>query len=164
MKRLEHALQMAVAHMLQVVLDPGRTWWTSIDHGVGKLGPAEAGIRKARGVKPGLPDIMLMVYGSWPCLIGIELKAGKGVATEAQRTVAAAWRDMGHRYELARSLEDVQDILVRHRVPMLRRMKFFSGGGHERLERPTKTRHRSEGRGRKSKGNLSLVLAGKAQA
>ena len=28
----EHALQVAVAHMLQVVLDPERTWWSAIDH------------------------------------------------------------------------------------------------------------------------------------
>jgi hypothetical protein len=158
MKRLEHALQIAVAHMLQLVLDPERTWWSAIDHGVGKLGVVEATQRKKRGVKPGLPDIMLLVYGSWPCLIGIELKAGKGMATEAQRSVAMAWRNMGHRYEIARSLEEVQDILARHRVPTLRRMTFFSGGGHECHKRPAKTWHRSEGRGRKSKGHLSLVL------
>lgn len=163
MKRPEHALQIAVAHMLQIVLDPERTWWTAIDHGVGKLGVVEASQRKKRGVKPGLPDLMLLVYGSWPCLIGIELKAGKGVVTEAQRSVAMAWRNMGHRYELARSLEDVQDILARHRVPTLRRMTFFSGGGHERVERPTAPRHQRPKRRRKSKSRLSVVLPRAAQ-
>ena len=33
----EHALQVAVAHMLQVVLDPVKTWWSAIDHAA-KLG------------------------------------------------------------------------------------------------------------------------------
>ena len=172
MKRLEHSLQIAVAHMLQVVLDPDKTWWTSIDHGVGKLGVVEAVNRKKRGVRAGLPDIILMIkimrLGTRPMLpiiIGIELKSAKGAATEAQRTVAIAWRAMGHSYELARSLEDVHDILVRNNVPMLRRMvTFFKGGGNERPERPAKTWHQRPKRRRKSKGHLSVVLARKAQA
>lgn len=142
--------------MLEIVLDPDRTWWTSIDHGVGKLGPAEAGIRKARGVRAGLPDIMIMSYGEWPPLIGIELKAGDGKLSPAQIEVAHGWRSMGFPIDVARSLEEVQQILVLHRIPMRRRMKFF-GGNHGRPLRSAPARHPGAQRRRKSKGAVSVV-------
>jgi len=160
MRRPEQALHLAVAHMLDVVLDPDRTWWTSIDHGVGKLGWKEAGIRRARGVKPGIPDIILMPQDT--PLIGIELKSATGYASEPQRLVAKAWLAMGHRCEMARSLEDVQDILDRYDVPVLRRMNFL-GGGYERPERPAPSRHRRPKRQRKPKGHLPVVLPRAAQ-
>ena len=163
MKRAEHALQIAVAHMLRVVLDPNGTWWTAIDHGVGKLGVVEAVNRKNRGVKPGLPDFIILLKRTHPYgAIGIELKSAKGVVSEAQRDVAADWRDLDHSYELARSLEDVQDILVRYRVPVLRHMNFL-GGGYERSERPAPLRYKRPPYRRKSKNHLPLVLAHAAQ-
>ena len=162
MKRLEHSLQMAVAHMLQVVLDPVLTWWTSIDHGVGRLGVVEASQRKRRGVKPGIPDIIIM----WDCgmLIGLELKAGRGRASDAQTEIAETWSRLGFGVWYARSLEEVQSVLERAGVPMRTRMKFFSGGGNDRLKRPAAPRHQRPKRRRKSKGHLSVVLARKAQA
>lgn len=176
MKRLEHALQVAVAHMLQVVLDPDKTWWTSIDHGVGRLGPAEAGIRKARGVKAGLPDILIL-YKPPPRrvspgrvamndirVLGIELKAGKGELSDAQWDVATAWTDLGGALiHVARSLEEVQSILLVRGVPIRTRMNFL-GGGYDRSERPATTWHQRPKHRRKPKGGLPVVLARKAQA
>jgi len=60
-KQSEHRLQIAVAHLLEVVLDPARTFWTALDHGAGKMTPASAGLRKARGVKAGLRSTLLRV-------------------------------------------------------------------------------------------------------
>jgi hypothetical protein len=157
----EHSLQIAVAHMLDVVLDPKRTWWTAIDHGVGKLGFKEAGIRKARGVKPGIPDIVIMArdFPYQPIVIGIELKAGRGDLSEAQIEVRDEWLSMGHGVYVARSLEEVQDILVRAKIPMRRRMNFFSKGANdERASRPAPPGHRRASRRRKPKGYLPLVL------
>jgi hypothetical protein len=156
----EHSLQIAVAHMLDVVLDPKRTWWTAIDHGVGKLGFKEAGIRKARGVKPGIPDIIIMAHGIWPPLIGVELKAGRGEATEAQELVAQRWHDVaGFPVCIARTLDEVQVILAAYKVPMRTRMNFFSKGANdERASRPAPPGHRRASRRRKPKGYLPLVL------
>ena len=116
MRRPEHALQVAVAHMrVQVVLDPVLTWWTSIDHGVGRLGVVEASQRKRRGVKPGIPDIIIM----WDCgmLIGLELKAGRGRASDAQTEIAEMWSRLGFGVWYARSLEEVQSVLEHAGVP-----------------------------------------------
>jgi hypothetical protein len=161
-KRLEHALQRAVAHMLQVVLDPDKTWWTSIDHGVGRLSKAEAGIRKARGVKAGLPDIMIMtapIYKPTYPVVGIELKIGGAMPTDTQVKVADSWFYMGHRIFVARNLETVQKILEECRVPMRTRMTFFAQGEiHADARRFTKTWHQRPKRRRKSKGYLPVVL------
>lgn len=166
MRRPEHALQVAVAHMLQVVLDPDRTWWSSIDHGVGKLGKAEAGIRKRRGVKAGIPDIIIMFADGltdYAHLIGIELKAGKGSLSEAQEDVAAAWAIFGSTVFVARSLEEVQDILDHCGVPLRHRMHVFVRGHHVSAQRSAPPRHRRARRHRKSKNHLPLVLAHAAQ-
>jgi hypothetical protein len=168
MKRLEHALQIAVAHMLEVILVPGVTWWTSIDHGVGRLGFAEAGIRKRRGVKPGLPDIMIMVGArekSVYRVIGIELKVGGGKPTDTQVEVADRWFYLGFRIYVARDLQTVQKILEECRVPLRNRMTFFDQGvAHADARRFTKTWHQRPKRRRKSEGRVPVVLAGKAQA
>jgi len=153
----EHALQVAVAHMLQLVLDPERTWWSAVDHGAGKLSKTAAGMMKARGVKRGLPDFIVMAYACAPSMIGIELKTEKGQLSDHQRAVGDAWRSMGFPVYVARSLEEVQEVLEHVRFPLLRRMNFL-GGGHERRQRPAPARHpRSRGR-RKPKGDLPVVL------
>jgi hypothetical protein len=142
MKRSEHSLQIAVVHMLRLVLDPDETWFSSIDHGVGKLGMAEAGLRKKRGVKPGLPDIILMarIPTAMPrsssfvdeikvsLMFGIELKADKGRLSESQIALHWAWKRMGFEVYVARSLEDVQKILDDHAIPCRRRMNLFAKG------------------------------------
>ena len=171
MKRSEHSLQIAVAHMLELVLDPEETWWSSIDHGVGKLGKAEAGIRKRRGVKPGLPDIILMarIPTQMPRsssfndeikvsrMLGIELKAGKGALSSSQRDLHYDWKRMGYEVYVARSLEDVQEILEVCNVPLRRRMNLFKGASHEPAIRPTPLRYKRPPRRRKSKDAVPVV-------
>ena len=165
--RREHALQAAVAHMLEVVLDPERTWWSSIDHGVGYLGKRTAFDRKKRGVKPGLPDIIILrqpQINDWAhMLIGIELKVKNGKLSEVQRDVGDAWSKMGHTIFVARSLEEVQEILEFCRVPMRTRMRFFSGGNNEPVRRSQVAGHSRPRRTRKPKNHLPLVQSVAAQ-
>ncbi len=123
MKRPEQQLHLAVAQFLRVALRPP-TFWTAIDHGVGKLGRAEAGLRKARGVKPGLPDILII----WPELIdgeghitsilGIELKSPKGRASPAQAAMQIAFQNARADYHFCTSLEQVVTILKSYRIPL----------------------------------------------
>ena len=73
--------------------------------------------RKARGVKRGLPDIIIMtaqVRG----VFGIELKSDDGVLDPDQRAVALAWSKFDYDIYVARSLEDVRAILEARSVPM----------------------------------------------
>ena len=107
-KQSEHGLQVACAHMLAVVLDPAQTYWSALDHGAGWMTPASAGLRKARGVKRGLPDFIILFKSG---LLGIELKADKGRLSPEQIETAEAWMALGHDIAVARSLEDVQEIL-----------------------------------------------------
>ena len=167
MRHSEHALQVAVAHMLTVVLDPDRTWWSGIDHGAGKMSKAAGGMMKARGVKRGLPDIIILTHfdicgaAGAPFLLGIELKSEKGRSTPDQLLVADKWLEIGGSVhacfiEVAHSLEEVQDILERNNIPMCRRMTFF-GGDHERRERLTAPRHPRARPARRAKGRVPMV-------
>lgn len=118
----EHDLQVRVVAFLERAL-AGVAWWSGIDHGAGKMSDAEAGRRKARGVKPGIPDIVVLWRG---LLIGIELKAAAGVASKAgagvqseeQRAVEAAWLEHGAHYFVCHSALEVNAALVRVGVPL----------------------------------------------
>ena len=117
---LEHALQERVAGSLQVAL-AGVAWWSGIDHGAGKMGKAAAGRRKVRGVKAGIPDIVVLFCGR---LIGIELKrAGGGAQSPEQRALEVEWRAQGAGYCVARSLAEVEAALRAEGVPIRYRVR-----------------------------------------
>lgn len=65
--------------------------------------------RKASGVLPGFPDIIMALPGGRT--IYLELKAPKGSLSPAQHLVHARLRDIGHRVHVVRSVEEVQFIL-----------------------------------------------------
>jgi len=152
-KHSEHALQVAVARMLAIVLDPEKTWWSGIDHGAGKMTPASAGLRRARGVKRGLPDIIILFNSG---LLGIELKSDKGRLSPEQIEAGNYWISLGHDIVVARSLEDVQEILLAWNIPMRTRMTFM-GGGNGRAARTTQPRDRGPRRSGRAASRLSLV-------
>ena len=152
-KQSEHALQVAVAHMLAVVLDPAQTFWTALDHGAGKMTRASAGLRKARGVKAGLPDFIILAEHM---LLGIELKVDKGRLSPAQVETGHHWLSLGHDCVVARSLEDVQEILEAWEIPMRTRMTFM-GGSNGRAARTTQPRDRGPRRAGRAASRLSLV-------
>lgn len=127
---------MQVAAFLDVAL-AGVAVWTSLDAGAGKMAGRAAGRRKARGVKAGWPDILVLLGSpaAVRVLLGIELKAGKGRPSPEQVAVRAAFSSHGGVYEVARSLLEVDAILVRHGIPLRYRVApcgnrwFFAGGG-----------------------------------
>ena len=125
-KRPEQVLQVAVAKYLALALRPP-TWWTSIDHGVGKLGPAEAGLRKARGVQAGIADMLVLHPAGMPNMavtrvIWIELKAGRGKTSEAQKDFHDRVMACGCLLLIARSIEEVDWFLRREGVPLYARL------------------------------------------
>jgi len=122
MKQVEHGLQVAVARLLELCLDPARTWWSGIDHAA-KLGPRYGADRKRRGVKRGLPDFLIFVEDEPP--LGLEIKTEDGRLQPSQRDLRSDWLRIGARYCIARSLREVQEMLVEHGVPMRQRMKIF---------------------------------------
>lgn len=121
----EHQLQVAVARYLDVALR-APTWWTSIDHGAGKMARASAGLRKARGVKAGVPDILVFHPTGHHAsgvmritrVIGIELKAERGELSKAQWGVRDALEETGVSYYIARSVDDVEAILRPLGIPL----------------------------------------------
>ncbi len=106
-----------MAQYLNVMLrEPEKAFWTSLDHAGGSRHTMLAGaLRKARGVKAGLPDIMIFT-GERDRVLGvaaIELKAAKGTQSSAQKTVQKAMEAQGIYYAICRSIEDVGQVLVK---------------------------------------------------
>ena len=112
MKRPEQTLHIQVANYLRVALLPP-TFWTSIEHAA-RLGPVAAAMRKARGVKAGLPDILILHAGK---LYGLELKSTKGRASPAQNVMRELFNAAGAHYEICYSLADVDHELYINSIP-----------------------------------------------
>jgi len=75
-----------LAELLAEYLDPACTFWTSLEN---KPISAVTGMfQKMRGVRRGLPDV-LVIYrdGARLCVIFIELKSRRGVASKAQKQI-----------------------------------------------------------------------------
>jgi hypothetical protein len=119
MRRPEQQLQIQVANYLTLALRPP-TFWTAIDHASGvKNGRLAGALRKARGVRPGLPDILIFEKcDMWTCVIGIELKAAKGKQSAEQWKIEKAFMDCKADYFLCNSLESVVDALQLCGIPL----------------------------------------------
>jgi hypothetical protein len=81
-RREEWQEQKKLARLLDKWLDPACTFWTATD----PVAPSAASgaIRKQRGVKPGVPDILVLYRGK---LTTIELKSRHGKCSPPQRAV-----------------------------------------------------------------------------
>ena len=115
----ERVLHMAVAAYLRVALMPP-VYWSAVDAGAGKLTPAAAGNAKGRGVKAGLCDIFIFVpRDGLTLVIGIELKKSRiGRLSDVQVTTHLALQAAGVRCHVARSVDEVEQILASHGVPL----------------------------------------------
>ena len=116
MQQPEHALQRAVAEFLDLAL-PASAFWTSID--AATRSAIEGQQKKARGVKPGIPDVLIVCK---PITLWIELKARTGSVQETQRRVMRALIANGHQWYVARSVAEVETILIRCGIPLRARM------------------------------------------
>lgn len=101
---------MAVAQFLGVEKNlalPDDAVWTTCEAG-GKRGKREAGRLKAKGVKPGWPDILVVYRGR---LICIELKSEKGRLSKSQKAMHDRLMRAGAVVITAWHIEQVEDFL-----------------------------------------------------
>ena len=107
----EAQLHKAVAGFLDAGLPTNAVWTTFPAGGGGKVRGAQL---KARGLKPGWPDIQIFVAGRLVC---IELKVGKNKPEPEQVECHAALTNAGAHVYVCRSLEEVQAALRDSNVP-----------------------------------------------
>jgi len=113
---VEAQLQRAVAEYLDVAL-PADAVWTAIGHGGG--GKTRGAILKGMGVKAGMPDIMIIWRGQ---VIFIELKAGRGGLSRAQKAFHDRLYLAGASITVCRCLSDVHVFLGTRGVPLRARV------------------------------------------
>jgi len=98
----EWSLQRSIVVYLSKALPP-TAYFTSID--IGSAGSAQQGaLRKARGVKPGIADVLITYLGA---TLWLEIKAGTQLS-EAQKLFRDQVTANGHCWALARCPEDVE--------------------------------------------------------
>jgi hypothetical protein len=78
----------------------------------GARSPAEAGILKACGVKPGVPDLLLPFPTPFFCGLSIELKAQKGRLSREQRRWLMDFHNAGYLVGVVRTLEEYENMIL----------------------------------------------------
>jgi hypothetical protein len=89
-------------------------FYTTFPAGYGKLSKATSGKLKAKGMKAGMPDILVFQrwgHGETTKVIGLELKAGSNSVSAAQRYTHAMLQVVGVRVYVVRSVEEVMAAL-----------------------------------------------------
>lgn len=98
----EWTLQRSCAAFLSKAL-PSDAYWTSIDIGR-STSAAQGNLRKLRGVKAGIPDVLIVWRG---ITVWCELKVDAALSP-AQQTTRDMLRANGHHWYLCRSPEDIE--------------------------------------------------------
>jgi hypothetical protein len=107
----EAQLHKAVARYLWLALKPPVLWSTFPAGG----GGIRRGARlKERGLKAGMPDILVFAPG---IVLGVELKTGKGSLSPEQKAMRDAFLALGMHWATCRSLYDVAKALSDYSVP-----------------------------------------------
>ena len=140
-------------------------WWSSVGH-ERKQTLRQGQMQKARGVKRGLPDVMIWAPGYF---CGVELKAGKNDTTDAQNGFAAAMAALQHGYAVVRSVEQLGEALERHGIPLAPGWRIAAqhhdaalDGEPKPARKPSKPRAAKPTRGQVAVGNrLALWGAGR---
>jgi hypothetical protein len=108
MRRPEQQLQRTVLRHLEVRAARS-TYWFHVGNG-GWRSPAEAKVFKSLGVRPGVPDLILIHQGR---TFGLEIKADGGKLTPVQATAHVLMRDAGAEVEVAEGIDAALDQLER---------------------------------------------------
>jgi hypothetical protein len=119
-REIAQVLRLEIAAPGHVSAD-GVVWW-SVD--IAAYAGVAPGLRTARGVIAGIPDIIVVYRG---CAFFIELKALDGLLSPAQERVAASILLADSRYGVARSADEVCALLDQWAIPHRRRIKTQSG-------------------------------------
>ncbi len=111
----EQSLQRTVADylVLCVPAPPSGPFWTAVNP-IPAKSRAAAGISKAMGLRSGTPDIVMCWKGR---LVGIDLKAGRGRLSPAQRETHDAITLASGVVTTCRTLDDVAAFLATLGVP-----------------------------------------------
>ena len=112
--RPEEQLHRAVVQLLMLYANRGLLAFAHVPNG-GRRTRAEAGVMKAMGTTPGVPDLLLWARGSGA--FGIELKTGRTALSSAQVVWHSTLASLGHRVYVARSIDDVERALRAEGVP-----------------------------------------------
>jgi hypothetical protein len=112
--RPEDRLQSRARMFLDKFLAPP-AYWSSVGH-ERKQTLRQGQMQKARGIKRGLPDVMVWSPGYF---LGIELKSGKNSTTDAQDGFAEAMARNQHGYAVVRSVEQLGEALQQHGIGLL---------------------------------------------
>lgn len=108
-RRPEEALQRACVQLLRLCPAPpeGPLWWASTNQR-GTRKPWEQGILTALGLRPGVPDLLLLWKGR---LVGIELKSARGRMSPAQEEFHRLLTLAGGVAHVCRSLDEFSGLL-----------------------------------------------------
>jgi len=101
----EHALQNQVLGILAV---HGKHCYPFAIPNAAKRSPAMAARMKAEGLRAGVADLCIMLPG---CCGWLELKAGKGKQSDAQKGFQAVCHRLGHAYEVVHTLDEAITVL-----------------------------------------------------
>lgn len=106
--RPEHVLQVRLVKWLAENAYPESVWFAV---GNGELRHVRVALRlKAEGVRPGVPDLCFLLpkgKTGW-----LELKAKGGVLSNAQKGFAAKAKNLGHRWDVAKTLNEAAETLT----------------------------------------------------
>jgi hypothetical protein len=128
-RREEWREQVKLARLLDKWLDPACTFWTATDPVAASL--TSGAMRKKRGVKPGVPDVLVWYPGG---SITIELKSRHGQCSRSQRAVREALLRAGAQWWVCRSANAAMWALGKSGVPF--RTIVYEDGTIERWQQP----------------------------
>lgn len=111
--RAEDALQIRCKKWLTEAL-PLEVVWSGIEHAQ-QMTVRQGAIRKAKGVKRGLPDMLFWWGGK---SVAVELKTPEGRQSEDQRDFMVRFRAAGGIYAVCRSEQDVELVLRAAEFPV----------------------------------------------
>lgn len=131
----EDSLHKTAANLLHIALLPPAVW-TTFPSGMYALPKAAGGRLRAYGLKPGMPDIMVLHRGR---TVWLELKRRNGVISKDQKAMHACLDQAGAAVYVCRSPEAVIDALLRERFPVRLSIhrQLLTGGLYQPAEKQT---------------------------
>lgn len=120
----EETIHTHIARFLAEKVTDDDVFWSSIETSNqqgGSRGIVKQGKLKARGVKAGVPDILVtynpMGNYDFNAILWLEVKTPKGTLSLNQKAMHKELRTKGHIVNVVRSVEDVQESLRKHGIP-----------------------------------------------
>ena len=121
-RREEWHEHIKLAAWLNEYLDPACSFWSSLENK--PLSVLSGMFQKRRGVRSGMPDVMVLVHrAAGTLVIFLELKSHRGKVSKVQKQVRAELLPTGAVWWMARSARAAMTALHRSGVPFRRKWK-----------------------------------------